>query len=484
MSIILFTRKWECFLTENFVRYVKSAIFEASKVELQKTNVMRKSIIVFVLLFIACVSYAQFPVSSPVCVECDEKGQSNCPYHGSSNDDDDNTSSNTPSKPSTTPSKPTTTPKPSSTPAARKFAYQCTLCNASILAYNVNDAIREFAVCPWYHKPTCQNYKPKSGQNQSTSLKDYTPMPERPAQQNNAKPAKQLSCPIAQRTPRFSSINEESILYSDPQSLAGAHQWGEVDMEAIEAYNAKYSDEPIPLQFVTEDYTHTAGRAVVLGAVVEADGVYSKVWHILVKGPNGKYVPAEILSQKQSARSLSETDYHRLRSAGLRSEGTFIIKEYDEDSKGYYKEIISTKTGKIIEQGYNISFPNYTVDGKHFVLLEPDNNRGAVLRDLYWLRDDEGKTIAFGNNLDFYDDAIVVYRDNCYQLCNWYGEAMTVPDGEWGEYFADVKAYNNNGSFYLIETMKHHFAVVGRGFKRVGGLYNTREEALAAWANR
>lgn len=258
-------------------------------------------------------------------------------------------------------------------------------------------------------------------------------------------------------------------------------------MEALAAYN-KQAWDPIPMKFRYEDYTHTAGHAVVLGfPVTDKSGrVTSVAWHIFVKGPNGKYIPAKYL-QDQEHRGLNpkgnEQTTH-LRSVSFACEGTFIVKEYENNGGGYYNEIILARTGEIVKRGYNISFPGYKVDGKRLILGEPDWSRGSTIRDLYYLYDEEGKIIVLGDKLTFYDDAIIVKSENSYELCNWYGERFKVPDGDWKEFFADVKAYNDNGSYYIIETNNHHFALVGRGFKRIGGLYDSEEEARAAWTNR
>ena len=172
------------------------------------------------------------------------------------------------------------------------------------------------------------------------------------------------------------------------------------------------------------------------------------------------------------------------RSVSFACEGTFIVKEYENNGGGYYKEIILTRTGEIVKRGYNISFPGYKVDGKRLILGEPDWSRGSTIRDLYYLYNEEGKIIVHGDKLTFYDDAIIVKSEESYELCNWYGERFKVPDGDWKEFFTDVKAYNDNGSYYIIETKNHHFALVARGFKRIGGLYNSAEEACAAWTNK
>ena len=56
-----------------------------------------------------------------------------------------------------------------------KISFECTICKATFKASGVDEASHISANNPWFHKPTCPKYKPKPGQNPSTSLKDYTP---------------------------------------------------------------------------------------------------------------------------------------------------------------------------------------------------------------------------------------------------------------------------------------------------------------------
>ena len=44
---------------------------------------------------------------------------------------------------------------------SKKISFECTICKASVMAHNGNDAIRKFADNPWLHKTTCEKYKPK-----------------------------------------------------------------------------------------------------------------------------------------------------------------------------------------------------------------------------------------------------------------------------------------------------------------------------------
>ena len=56
-----------------------------------------------------------------------------------------------------------------------EIPFECTICKATFKASGVDEASHISANNPWFHKPTCPKYKPKPGQNPSTSLKDYTP---------------------------------------------------------------------------------------------------------------------------------------------------------------------------------------------------------------------------------------------------------------------------------------------------------------------
>ena len=93
--------------------------------------------------------------------------------------------------------------------------------------------------------------------------------------------------------------------------------------------------------------------------------------------------------------------------------------------------------------------------------------------------------MAFGNHLETYDDAIV-QMDNSrdggkiYSMVNWSGKELRI-DGS--KFFEEIKAYNNEGSYYILKDKYGNkgYAVIGRGFKRVGGWYDTEEEAHRAW---
>ena len=72
----------------------------------------------------------------------------------------------------------------------------------------------------------------------------------KPAPQAMPKPEPPFPCPIAQQAPSFSSVNEESAIYPADAlgSLEGQHPWGEIDVEALAAYN-EHALDPIPLKF-------------------------------------------------------------------------------------------------------------------------------------------------------------------------------------------------------------------------------------------
>ena len=60
----------------------------------------------------------------------------------------------------------------------------------------------------------------------------------------------------------------------------------------------------------------------------------------------------------------------------------------------------------------------------------------------------------------------------------WCGEELRI-DGF--KFFDGIKAYNNEGSYYLLKDNEKGYAVIGRGFRRVGEWYDTEEEAHRAW---
>ena len=93
---------------------------------------------------------------------------------------------------------------------------------------------------------------------------------------------------------------------------------------------------------------------------------------------------------------------------------------------------------------------------------------------------EDGEIIANGHVIIQYDDALIDQWDpsSPYQLKNWRGEPLEI-DGING--FEEIKAFNNQGSYYLLKDKDKGYALIGRGFIRYGGWYDTEEEAHRVW---
>ena len=94
--------------------------------------------------------------------------------------------------------------------------------------------------------------------------------------------------------------------------------------------------------------------------------------------------------------------------------------------------------------------------------------------------DEDGEVIADGDDIEQYDDAIIVRNgNNCY-LSNWKGNLLEI--GNINS-FEEIKAYNNQGSYYILKDRDKGYAIIGRGFIRYGDWYDTEEEAHRIWKN-
>ena len=94
--------------------------------------------------------------------------------------------------------------------------------------------------------------------------------------------------------------------------------------------------------------------------------------------------------------------------------------------------------------------------------------------------DEDGEVIANGDDIEQYDDAIIVRNgNNCY-LSNWKGNLLEI--GNINS-FEDIKAYNNQGSYYILKDWDKGYAIIGRGFIRYGDWYDTEEETHRIWKN-
>ena len=261
------------------------------------------------------------------------------------------------------------TPTPSTSVAQMQIQYECELCKARVMAYNFNDAVRLFADNPWVHKPTCPKYKPKPGQNPSTSLKDYTPAQEHPVVSESL-----LDMVTCQPTPQFSSINESNIRYDKPMPLTGKHEWGEIDEAATLAYLKKINKgRPTAwkdLEYDIERYNHEGGPVII--GIHQSNGRY--FWLVFGKQSNGKYAPVDDSLNRQT--EILDDGHGRdvkAQTVDVRYEGQgkFVIREWE----GGYKHIYNS-SGNIIATGYKVRLMYKMVDGKQLVYKEPDDEGG------------------------------------------------------------------------------------------------------------
>ena len=287
------------------------------------------------------------------------------------------------------------------------------------------------------------------GQAPSTKLKDYTPAPEKTAAATTS--ASLIPCPLARPTPQFSGINEQSIVYEKVQTTAGVHEWGEMaDEEQYRQY---------PIEYDLERRTHLDGGPVVLGKR-SPDGHIK--WNIIHRDANGKYVRRLLYDSTESPAGEVA-----LKDVRFEGEGRFLVQEYE----GGYKRYYDARTDAYITAGYNVGVAPMMVNGKCF-LLEQENNKKQVLHA-------GTRNVIFGDKLDLYDDAIIERNPYGCRLLNWDWKALSI-DGK--KSFKDVQCYNSDrGSYYVVKLDEGRFALVGRGFRQVGGIYSSADEAISAW---
>ena len=265
----------------------------------------------------------------------------------------------------------------------------------------------------------------------STHLKDYTPAPERPA-------------------PRFSGINEQSIVYEKMQSSTGTHEWGVLQ----DSYDKS------PFEYDIERRTHTDGGPVILGKR-NPDG--SIRWRVLHRDMNGKYVGPELL--KSAHTKFGEL---RLLDVRLEGEGQFVVEEFEGGFKKYY-----TAHDDIITSGYHVGLAPMMINGRFFLLQEPDSSEDK--KALYA----GPSNMLIGDDLILLDDAIIVKNDYGDRLCNWNWTCLNI---EGTSFFKSVTCFKSSrGPYYVIEVTDGAFALIARGFRRVGGTYSSAQEAHAAW---
>lgn len=326
------------------------------------------------------------------------------------------------------------------------------------MAYNINEAIQEFANKPWIHKSTCKNYKPNPEQGSSTKLKDYTPASERP---KVSEPL--MDMPLCQPAPQFSGINETNIRHEKPVDIVGEHVWGEIDLGWLAAY-AEELGEDFSNEFDIERYNHDEG-AVILGTHKD-NGRYH--WTILERLSNGDLRP--VSQQNLKVGRSGYKNIGELRDVHFEGQGKYIIAEYTSG----YRQVYDRK-GDFFRDGYNIKVLGGTVDGKSLLYVGEDEQTVAA-----FIINEDGDVIADGHNITQYDDAYVLIGDDYpyYNIFNWHGEKLSI-EGNTG--FEEIKAYKNNGSYYLLKDKDKGYAIVGRGFRRVGNWYKTEEEAHRVW---
>ncbi|MBR4801674.1 MAG: hypothetical protein IK041_02570, partial [Bacteroidales bacterium] len=300
----------------------------------------------------------------------------------------------------------------------------------------------------------------------STSLKDYTPAPEKP------KPAvgnPVMPRPIMVRTPEFSGINEHSIVYDKPQSIDGEHPWGTVDMNAFR--QSQKGGWGVFADYDIERYTNTPKGVVILGKR-QSDG------HILWMGmyfdkDSGKYRAYEIENEEKDMSGKKVT----LKDIRFEAEGEILVREY---SDGYKK--VTNVFGKYIAFGYNIKVLPMKVDGHRIIAHGQDPTRKNMENKMY-IYDDTGKEIAHGEELEYFDDAIIARSKGSATLYNWKGQSIYFDKGGWtSNYMDEIQAFTSDkGRYYVIKVKEGRYALETQDFRSVGGFYSSAQEAHDAW---
>ena len=271
-----------------------------------------------------------------------------------------------------------------------------------------------------------------------------------------------MEMPVRQPAPLFSSINETNIRHEKPVGIIGKHKWGEISEESLSAFESLMGEE-IPREFDIERYNHDKGT-VILGTHKD-NGRYQ--WTVLCQRPDGSYM---LISQQELKGGFfyGSQNVGELRDVHFEGQGAYIIAEY---TSGYRQ--VYNNNGEIARDGYNIKVLGSMVDGKRLLYVGKDEETSLNL-----IIDEDGEVIADGHDIEQYDDAIIVRNgNNCY-LSNWKGNLLEI--GNINS-FEDIKAYNNQGSYYILKDRDKGYAIIGRGFIRYGDWYDTEEEAHQAW---
>ena len=306
----------------------------------------------------------------------------------------------------------------------------------------------------------------KPSTNASTSLKDYTPAPEKPklAVGNPVMPR-----PVMVRTPEFSGINEHSIVYDKPQSIDGEHPWGTVDMNAFR--QSQKGGWGVFADYDIERYTNTPKGVVILGKR-QSDG------HILWMGmyfdkDSGKYRAYEIENEEKDMSGKKVT----LKDIRFEAEGEILVREY---SDGYKK--VTNVFGKYIAFGYNIKVLPMKVDGHRIIAHGQDPTRKNMENKMY-IYDDTGKEIAHGEELEYFDDAIIARSKGSATLYNWKGQSIYFDKGGWtSNYMDEIQAFTSDkGRYYVIKVKEGRYALETQDFRSVGGFYSSAQEAHDTW---
>ena len=311
---------------------------------------------------------------------------------------------------------------------------------------------------------------PVTEEKPSTRLRDYVPAPEKPAVSVSAP---LIPCPLAQPAPEFSGINEHDIVYEKPQSISAQHPWGEVDMDELRrvkrlGYLDFLSDYDI------ERYSNTPGGAVILGKRTPEG---KTLWMVLQRDQeSGKYVGSVMGDTEDSVGKMVSPQDVR-----LEAEGSLVVMEF---SGGY--KVVKTIDGIMVARGYNIDVLPLRVDGHPVISWSQDPSwEGKVFAKETRLYDGRGQKIAAGEQLEYYDDAIIARMDNGARatLYNWQGGSLFFDvGGRNSDRMEDIRCYNSDrGSYYVIKIREGRYALIGKGFRRVGGTYASADEAHAAW---
>ena len=310
---------------------------------------------------------------------------------------------------------------------------------------------------------------PAAGES-STKLKDYTPAPEKAAVSVSAP---LIPCPLAQPAPQFSGINEHDIVYDKPQGLAAQHPWGEVDMDWMRRMKSRGYD--YLSDYDIERYSNTPGGTVCLGKRTAEGHV---LWmSLMLDKDSGKYIGSVLKDTEDNAgKRVSIQDIR------FEAEGDLVVWEYS----GGHKVVRKNLGGEVV-RGYNIEVLPIRVDGHPIVAYGPDPTRKGIIAKETWLYNDKGQKIAGGEQLEYYDDAIIARNSDGTRatLYNWQGGFIRFDvGGRTSEWLDDIQCYNSDrGSYYVIKIREGRFALLASGFRQVGGIYASADEAHAAWKN-